>query len=738
MKQRHNGGAGKVSPAGPALWYAQPAQHWSFHALPLGNGRMGAMVFGGMKKEHIQFNEHSLWLGDEQDTGAYQAFGDLYLEFNHPDGTQYRRELDIARAVHTIGYTSGGVQYKREYFASHPAGLVVLRFTADKPGSYSGTLTLTDMHEAKITAGEGRITASGSLAKAAARGVNACGGSSSTVGPKGRPYTIALDYESQVLLRPEGGKMEAQDGKLIFTGADALTVLLAAGTDFVQDRAKGWHGAHPHPAIVERMEKAAATPYQALLAEHIKDYQSLFGRLSLSLGASPDTVRGLPTDKRLGAYRQADPYTKSPAVSPDPELESLLFQYGRYLMISCSRRGDLPANLQGVWNNGNAPAWRCDYHSDINVQMNYWFVDMANLPGCFEPLSEWLWSVIPVKREATRKEFKIRGFACRSENGLFGGASYHFVPGDAAWIAQNIWDHYAFTQDRKYLETRAYPILKELCEFWEDYLKERADGKLVSRASISPEHGPAAEGNSYEQQLVYDLFTNYIEASKVLGKDEAFRKKVESMRKPPAGSANRQVGATAGMGQRHRQSEGPASAHVAPARGLPVPPDYPGFYARFGQGGGRLAGRTRRNGRCPTRVDLGISLRGLARLAEAERAYHCITGLFAFNVFPNLLCVHPPLQLDGNFGYPAAVGEMLLQSYEQDAEGLRVIRLLPALPKAWPNGSVKGIRARGGFTADMSWQDGKVADYRITSPEPKKVRVQIGTESKVIQSEVAR
>ncbi len=324
---------------------------------------------------------------------------------------------------------------------------MAIRFPADKSASYSGCLELTDTHQAKIVAQDNRLTAAGSLTGYSPQFLGWWANSTPAEFRK-KPYAICLDYESQVLVLHEGGSVEVKDGKLFFHQADALTILLAAGTDFVQDRSKGWRGTHPHAAITGRLEKAAATPYPTLLAEHIRDYQSLFGRLSLNLGTSSDAARQLPTDQRLKAYQLADPYNKAPAVSPDPELEALLFQYGRYLMISSSRRGDLPANLQGVWNNRNAPAWRCDYHSDINVQMNYWFVDMANLPGCFEPLSEWLWSVIPVKREATRKEYNIRGFACRSENGLFGGASYHFVPGDAAWIAQNIWDHYAFTQDR--------------------------------------------------------------------------------------------------------------------------------------------------------------------------------------------------------------------------------------------------------------------------------------------------
>jgi alpha-L-fucosidase 2 len=850
--------------AASSLWYDKPAQDWEKEALPIGNGRLGAMIFGGVEREHIQFNEDSLWIGDENDSGAYQAFGDVVVTFGEGDrsvtnpsnhaaarGTEtiqesidgkpgtkwctehggrfpiiwqmamppkspavtsytitsatelperdpkawrflgsqdgvawtvldeqkdvpvwparrspqtfpitnqtayahyrfeflethkaphfqvaeialgpiqprkaYRRELDISRAVHTVEYSIGGVQFRREYFASHPAKVMVFRYTADKPGALTGTLMLTDAHKGNITAEGNRLTAKGNLA-----------GYTHSLSGKNAKYNISLDYESQLLAINEGGKVEAKDGKLVFSGVNTLTVFLDAGTDFVQDRSKGWRGAHPHDAITARLAEAMATPYDKLLAAHVKEYQGLFGRLNLDLDASPDTVRSLPTDRRLAAYRQADTYSKHPTASPDPELEALLFQFARYLMISCSRPGDLPATLQGVWNNSNNPAWRCDYHSDINVQMNYWFVDMANLPGCFEPYSEWLWSVIPVRRDATKKHYKTRGWATRSENGIFGGATYHWVPGDAAWLAQNIWDHYAFTQDRKYLETRAYPIIKELCEFWEDFLKERPDGKLVSPPSISPEHGPLAEGNSYEQQLVYDLFTNYIEASKTLGVDEEFRKKVETMRSRLLGP---KIGKWGQLQEWAEDRDDPKNQHrhtshlLAVFPGRQITPTATPELAKAAAISLAARGETG-----DSRREWAWVFRGAvwARLAEAEKAYHCIAGLLTFNMLPNLFQTHPPFQIDGSFGYAAMVGEMLIQSHEQDANGLQVIRLLPALPKAWSTGSVKGICARGGFTVDIDWKDGKVTNYRITSPEPREVKVRVNGELKTIKSE---
>ena len=312
-------------------------------------------------------------------------------------------------------------------------------------------------------------------------------------------YPIRLDYEAQVLVLNEGGSLQAADGKISFKGCDSLLIFLSADTNYLNQRDKGWKQAHPHQKINDLLAKASTRAFDDLRQEHIADYQSLFHRLSLNLGQSPESVHKMTTAKRLDAYRGAKLVLGKGMFgkralglkgNADPELEELIFQYARYLMISCSRPGSLPANLQGLWNQDNNPPWRSDYHSDVNIQMNYWFVDAANLSECFTPLSEWLWSVVPVKREATQKKFGVRGWAHRSENGIFGGASYLWVPGDAAWVMQNIWDHYAFTGDKEYLETRAYPLLKNLCEYWEDSLIEWPDGKLGQPEKCLPRTRP--------------------------------------------------------------------------------------------------------------------------------------------------------------------------------------------------------------------------------------------------------
>jgi len=498
------------------LWYDKPASHWEKEALPIGNGHLGAMCFGGMQQERIQFNEGSLWIGDENDTGAYQAFGDILVEMDHADGANYRRELDISRGIHTVTYTSGGVQYRREYFVSYPARALVLRFTADKPGAYSGTVALTDMHEGKILVEKNKLASSGSL-----QGYTYKEGSAKRESST-KSYAIALQYEAQVRVLHDGGTLEIADGRIAFKRASSLTVFLDAGTDFVQDRSKGWRGQHPHRVVSARLDTATKTPYNKLLADHVKDFRELFDRVMLNLGPADRALAVMPTDQRLDNYRKAS--------AGDPVLENLIFQYGRYLLIASSRPGGLPANLQGKWNDSNQPSWRCDYHTDINVQMNYWPAQVANLSECFEPYSKWLNSIREVRIAATKEAFNTRGWTMRAENGLLGGSTWQWVESGSAWCMQNIWDRYAFTGDQEYLRTLAYPMMKEVCEFWLDRLKTLPDGTLVAPNGYSPEHGPREDGVSHDQQLIWDLFGNTVEAADALGVDREFRDKIAAKR----------------------------------------------------------------------------------------------------------------------------------------------------------------------------------------------------------------
>ncbi len=855
------------------LWYKAPARSWEKEALPIGNGRLGGMVFGGITRERIQFNEDSLWIGDEHDTGSYQNFGDLYIDFgsesvdvgvsnpsdhqasngqtvamsvdgndrtkwcmehegrpsiwqvtypdqidvplqsytltsaedvptrdpqhwkllgsndgqnwieldkrdldgpfaerhlaqtfefdnqqlfqsyrfvfeqanqshfqvaeialgnpdsafrkiptlNQPTGP-YHRSLDIGRAVHTTRYRHNDTNFERTYFCSNPAQVMVLHLTADKRGAHSGTIKLADAHRAKVTAQQNRITASGSLTE----GVYADG---STVGRTSK-YGIALDYEAQVLVLNEGGTLEAVDDAICFNNCDALTILLAAGTDYCNQREQDWKQAHPHERITTQLTAAAKQPFAELLAEHVKDYQSLFRRCSVDLGATPETARKLPTGERLAAYRQGN---------ADPDLEELVFQYARYLMISSSRSGTLPANLQGLWNHSNSPPWRSDYHTDVNIQMNYWFVDAANLPDCFSPLAEWFYSIRGVRRDETRKTFQRRGWITHAENGIFGGSTWKWSKGDAAWVAQNLWDHYAFTQDEEYLRTRAYPIFKELCEFWLDDLKELPSGKLVSPNGFSPEHGPDEDGVSFDQQLVWDLFTNTIEASEILDIDEPFRESIASKRQRLLGPT---IGRWGQLQEWMVDRDDPKDQHrhlshmIAVHPGRQISPLSTPELAEAA----RVSMNARGDGSTGWSRAWKISI--WARLHDGNRTYSILRSMLQSMILDNLFNTHPPFQIDGNFGYAAGLCEMLIQSHMGE------IHFLPALPDAWSTGSVHGIRGRGGVEIDIQWQDSRatsatlkaVADTTVTlrAPTgqeivgPKKITLKAGESHQVV------
>ncbi len=685
----------------------KPARTWQSEAFPIGNGRLGCMIFGGINREHIQFNEDTLWIGDEGNTGSYQSFGDLYINLKNPSSKSaaatYMRELNIDDSLHSIYYEKGGVNFRREYFASHPANIMVFRLTADKKGAYTGSISLSDAHGSSVKAEGNKIMFSGTL-------------SGKYKKPK-ENYAIRLQYEAQIIVLNKGGSLNAANGKISFKNCDSLTIMLDAGTDYINQRGKGWKGEHPHNLITSRLAKASKRSFDNLLAEHVKDYQRLYNRVTLDLGETPEAIRKLPTSKRLAAYKQK---------KSDPHLEELLFQYARYLMISSSRPGCLPANLQGLWNNSNNPPWRCDYHTDVNIQMNYWFVDQANLSECFTPLSEWVYSVVPVKREATKTKFGVRGWMNRSENGIFGGASYKWIPGDAAWVMQNIWDHYAFTMDEQYLKTRAYPLLKELCEFWEDFLKERPDGKLVSPKSVSPEHGRAAEGNSYEQQLVYDLFTNYIEASKILGVDAEFRGKVESMRGRLLGP---QIGKWGQLQEWAKDIDNPKDHHRHLSHLIAVHPGRqisPLTTPKLAEAA-KVSMNARGDG--ATGWSKAWKINVWARLHDGNRAYKLLSEQIRGNYYNNLFGFHPPFQIDGNFGYASGVCEMLLQSH------MGIVHLLPSLPDAWSTGKVTGLRARGDFILNISWKDGKLLEVQIKSLAGNPLALKYDDKTKVIKTQ---
>jgi alpha-L-fucosidase 2 len=691
--------ADSVPPTSLMLWYEQPAKTAMGEGLPIGNGRVGGMVFGGTAQERLQFNEDSLWTGDENPTGnydtmgGYQAFGDVHLSLpGHETATQYRRSLDLREAVAHVTYQVGGVTYRREYFASHPDHVLVVRLTADKPGGYTGALDLTDMHGGKIGVDGAQITGSGTL-------------------PNG------LQYEAQLRVLHDGGAVHADGGRITFADCSSLTLLLACGTNYVMDHEKGWHGPDPHERVSQHIQQSATKPYLALKSAHVRDYQSLFGRVALHLGSTPAARLALPTDQRKGLD-----------TGDDPELEALLFQYGRYLLISCSRPGSLPANLQGLWNDSNDQAWHCDYHANINVQMNYWPAEATNLAECHLPFLNLMESQLAPWRKATRAapEYKlasgasVRGWAIRTSHNIFGGMGWNWDKTANAWYCRHLWEHYAYGGDKTYLQTFAYPILKETCEFWEDHLKTSADGRLVVPNGWSPEHGPTEDGVSYNQEIVWDLFNNYVQAADALGIDGPYRAKVAGLRDSLAVP---KIGRWGQLQEWREDRDDPNDHHRHTSHLYAV---YPGQQINLIKTP-ELAAAAKKS--LLARGDTGdvrewsFAWRTalFARLHDGDNAHRQLLHLLTTDAtLPNLIGNHPPQQWDGNFGITAGIAELLVQSHEGE------VVLLPALPSKWRTGSVTGLRARVGFTVDVNWSEGRLTSAVIHSATGTACRVSYG------------
>ncbi len=737
---------------------------WESQTLPIGNGRVGGTVFGGDRRDRINLNEVSLWTGGpnlggngsgysygpkagKDAFGCYQPFGNLYVQFDLPAETQdYSRALNLQNGIATVDFTNGGVHHTRGAFVSHPDDVLVYRAKADKGGSITADIALTPCHDVTFkTAGSNAIIMSGTLANGekfeGRMLVKATGGKTSV---SGGSKSVSVGYEGKGdALRP------AFDAKGIpyirVKGADDVTVYISLATDYKESFKDNWKGADPAKRNTRIMKNLADKKYSAVRKAHIADHKALFNRLSLDLGKTDADTAALPTDERLARYEH----------NPnDPELEALVYQYGRYLLIAGSRPGNLPLNLQGIWNDKVHPAWACDYHNNINLQMCYWGAEVGNLSECHLNFINFMRAMEEPLHQMTQKQFgaSTEGWTTRiSQNPWGGGGWVKWNPPVNAWYALHVWDHYLFTQDKKYLKKTGYPLLKGICRFWETHLKEvGADGaglmtnggktpltaaehpelkgikagSLVSPDGWSHEHGPVEDGCMHDQQLLWELFDNTAKAAAALGADGAWakgliakRNRLVGNRVADGGYLQEWIVDRPNMVSGHRHTSHLIGVFPGSTISRAKTPAFAEAAAKSLELRG-MSGDNRRSWTWPWRTALW------ARLGRTDKAYEMVQGYLTYNVLSNLFGNHPPMQMDGSYGMTGGMSEMLLQSHAGQIE------LLPALPDAWKNGSVKGIRARGNITVNMAWKNGKVTEYSLTtsSPNPKAVTVVVNGE----------